>query len=252
MKLSGLLYEKRGNVGVITLNNPEKMNILNISAIESLSRLITNLSLDYDIRSIVVTGAGRAFCAGADIGSESEAGPYEIVEFSKLGGALMHKIANFRAPVIGAINGYALGGGVELSLACDYRIASEKARFGSPEITLGTIAGWGGVQGLSKVIGMSKAKQLLFTGKTIKADEALKIGLVDEVASPDETLPKAMELAGQIAAMSPLAVELCKRAVMMGENFNVEEIGPLYITEDSKEAYAAWMEKRPNRGYLRK
>ncbi len=252
MELKGLQFEKKGHIGILTLNRPEKMNILDHRGIEEMDRFLTELEFDTDIRCLVLTGKGKAFCAGADVGTEASCGPYEIEYFSHIGKNLMEKIACFRAPVIGAINGHALGGGLEMTLSCDYRIASERASFGSPEITLSTLAGWGGVQKLASVIGKSQAKRLLFTGMRIRADEALRLGLVDEVKASEEVLPAALEMAETISGMAPLAMELMKKAIREGKDFNVKEIGQLYVTEDSKEAYAAFMEKRPNRGYHRR
>ncbi len=240
-------------VALVTMSRPEAMNAFNTDQLEALLNVVNTLSSDSQVRAVVLTGEGkRAFAAGADISEMSTKSPSEAKCFGDLGHSIGLGIGSAPQPWIAAVNGYALGGGCEMALACDIRIASENAQLGQPEVTLGIPAGWGGTQRLPRLVGPGVAAVLLLTGKRIKADEALRIGLVNAVYPADELLPAAMEMAQTIAANSPVAVSASKRAMRLafdlplaaGLAYEAQMFALSFDSDDQKEGMTAFGEKR--------
>ena len=261
--MRGLKYEVIGansSVGLITFNRPEALNAINTETINEFRALLDEINRDERIRCVILTGSGRAFSAGGDINEESQTTVISGYQFSRNCAEVLDTIEHFRTPVIAAINGYALGGGLEFALACDIRIASTSAFLGSPEITLAVIPGWGGTQRLPRLIAPSKAKQLMFTGDKISSEEAYRIGLVDELAAPDALMVTALEMAEKIAQWGPLAMKYLKIAVTDGLQCDLERgtqiesalFAQLYGTEDQKEAMHAFLEKRKPKPFVGK
>lgn len=247
---SGFMYDLQDHVMTITMNRPKELNIFRSSIMRDITRIFTAMDTDASVRCVILTGEGKGFCAGADLAEEEDYDLVEIEEFAAVGYRMTRKIETFRAPVIAAINGYALGGGLEYALAADYRIAADKASMGFPEVTLGTFAGWGGVERLMRLMRPSLAKLLLFTGSRVRGEEALRLGLVDEVTTPEELMNRARELALQIAANPPLAVAVNKRFTRELAGYVVAEGMRVYESEDLKEAFAAFFEKRPHKDFV--
>jgi enoyl-CoA hydratase len=242
-----------GPVAVVTVDRPDSLNALDLDTLEALRDRLRALAGDVDTRVVVLTGAGdRAFIAGADIKYMSGLGVEEAKAWGELGHEVGRLLETMPQPTIAAINGFALGGGCELALACDLRYASSKAKLGQPEINLGIIPGWGGTQRLARTTTLGFAKELILTGRTVGADEAFERGLVDAVTEPQELLPRVMETAIQLAAKSPLALEAAKQAVNRAlsgdhaENLAREagRFGELFASEDAKEGLTAFAEKR--------
>jgi len=239
-------------VALLTINRPEALNAMNGPLLEELRAAIDRVENDDEARVLVITGAGRAFIAGADIAHMQGLSPQEAKAWSELGQATVAKLENMKKPVIAAINGYALGGGTELALACDIRIASDKAVFGQPEVKLGMIAGFGGTQRLPRLIGSGLAKEMLFTGDHYDAQTALHMGLVNRVVPADELLTHCLELARRIAARGPLAVRLSKEAVNHGRDMDLQKAlhlesdlyGLVFSTDEPSEGCSAFLEKR--------
>ena len=261
--MKGLKYDVIGqekNVGLITINRPEALNAMNTETVNELRDLLKEIDQDEAIRCLILTGEGRAFCSGGDINEESEKNVITGYEFSRNCMEVLDQMEHFRTPVIAAINGYALGGGLEFALACDIRIASKTAKLGSPEITLAVIPGWGGTQRLPRLIPVSKAKQLMFTGDSVSAQEAYRIGLVDEVSEPEELMADALRMAEKIAHWGPLAMKYLKTAVNDGLQCDLQRglqieaalFAQLYGTEDQQEAMHAFLEKRPPKPFVGK
>jgi len=249
-----ILAEIDGNVALVTLNRPKVLNALNALMIGELAEAFAGLDADAAVRAIVLTGAGdRAFAAGADIG-ELNALPNAVAGVAKArsGQGLTLQIERMRKPVIAAINGFALGGGCELALACDIRLASEKARFGQPEVNLGLMPGFGGSQRTARLLGRGMAMYLCLSGEMIDAQEALRAGLVEKVVAPEGLVAEAKRIAAVIAAKAPLAVEATKRAIDEGISLSTAagleiealHFGTLVNTTDFKEGTAAFLEKR--------
>jgi len=245
-------YEQNGFVGIITIDRPAALNALSPEVIEELDKILDNVSRQ-DIRCVILTGAGeKAFVAGADIGVMHPMTQKEAREWSLLGNGVFRKLELLPVPVIAAVNGFALGGGCELPMACDIRIASENAVFAQPEVSLGIAAGFGGTQRMPRLIGMSRAKELLYTTNKIKAAQALEIGLVNAVYPLDQLMPEAMKLAEKIAANAPIAVQATKKAVNDGMQTDIdagilieaEQFGICFETQDQKNAMGAFLEKR--------
>ncbi len=205
-----ILLEKTGGVLWISLNRPDKLNSMTLDMHKAICEALDDAELDESIGSIVITGVGRAFCAGADISEVKKLTPLEAKKYSEKGHDTMKKIMNHSKPVIAAVNGYALGGGCELASACDFRIASYKAKFGQPEIDLGIIPGWGGTRLLADIVGKTKAKELLLTGTTITADEALALGLVSKIVKIDMLKDEANALATTLNSASRLVLKALK------------------------------------------
>jgi enoyl-CoA hydratase len=248
-----LKLERHDQVAILTLDRPEALNALNLSVFDELEAAFTNLARDPSLRAVILTGSGKAFVAGADIKEMASFTPPQARAFSRRGQQVMNLIENFPRPVIAAVNGFALGGGCELAMACDLRIASEKAKAGQPEVNLGVTPGFAGTQRLARLVGRSQAKYLLFTGEIIPADRALRIGLFDEVVAPDQVLPRCLEIANIIATKGPVAVSYCKQAVNVGteatlaqgQDYEAELFAQTFATADQKEGMSAFIEKRP-------
>ena len=206
-------YEVEGMVGIITINRPKALNALNSQVLTELDETLDNVDINA-IRALILTGAGeKSFVAGADIGEMSTLTKAEGEAFGKKGNDVFRKLETFPIPVIAAVNGFALGGGCEISMSCDIRICSENAVFGQPEVGLGITPGFGGTQRLARIVGVGMAKQMIYTARNIKADDALRIGLVNAVYPLEELLPAAKKLAETIAKNAPIAVRNCKKAI---------------------------------------
>ena len=252
--------EKKGPVGIVTMNRPEALNALDKQVLEDLNTVLDQVEADPEILVAIVTGAGRSFVAGADIGQMSNFTAVEGKAFGAYGNGVFLKLENLTKPTIAAVNGFALGGGCELSMACDIRIASEKAKFGQPEVGLGITPGFGGTQRLPRIVGISKAMELILTAKVINAAEAERIGLVSAVYPPEELMDKAMELANAICANAPIAVAESKRCIRMGMQtdiatgsaFEAEAFGVTCGTEDKDEGMGAFLEKRQEKHFQNK
>ena len=248
-----LIYEKKDNIGVLTINRPEKMNALSNELIEELSQFLDDVQNDEELRILVITGAGeKAFVAGADIQELVDRDALLGRKVSRTRQEIFSRIENLPIPVMAAVNGYALGGGLELALACSIRICSEQAQFGAPEVKLGIIPGDGGTQRLPRLVGLGRAMEMILTGDFIDAREAYRIGLVNQVTSHDELMEKAMDLAKKIAKRPPLAVRYAKEAVNRSQEGDTISGYALesYLhaltctTEDKKEGVKAFLEKR--------
>src|SRR6267143_4248255 len=247
-----LLFERGDRVGIITINRPDKRNALNIKTREEGAALLDELRSDTSIRVVVITGAGdKAFVAGADIAEF--AGRTAIMQRDVMTArSLFTAIDTFPKPIIAMINGYCLGGGCELALACDIRLASETASFGQPEINLGIIPGGGGTQRLTRLVGEGKAMELILTGAIIDAQTALTLGLVNDVVPADQLETKTMEIANRIAEKSPVALRLAKEAIKLASRANLDEglrrevdlFALCFSTEDKNEGVRAFLEKR--------
>ena len=244
-------YEQDGFVGVITINRPQALNALNSQVLEELEETFKAVDLE-TTRALILTGAGeKSFVAGADIGEMSSLSKAEGEAFGKKGNDIFRFIETFPIPVIAAVNGFALGGGCEISMSCDIRICSENAIFGQPEVGLGITPGFGGTQRLARIIGVGMAKQLIYTARNIKAEQAKAIGLVNDVYPQEELLDQAKKLASIISANAPIAVRNCKKAINDGLDADMDQaivieeklFGDCFETEDQKAAMANFLEK---------
>lgn len=252
MELKNVFVIKEGRVAIVTINRPKALNALNSETLKELEVVFDDLNLDDDVLTVILTGEGKSFVAGADISEMKDLNTMEGRKFGILGNKVFRKIESLEKPVIAAVNGFALGGGCEIAMSCDIRIASTKAKFGQPEVGLGITPGFGGTQRLARFVGLGMAKQLIFTGGIIKADEALRIGLVNKVVEPEALLEEAKALANEIAAQAPIAVKLCKAALNKGMQCDIdtalsyesEVFGECFATEDQKEGMNAFLEKR--------
>lgn len=249
-KLLKIIVE--GPVATILINRPEVLNAINPQLLTELSVAVTEFELDDRIAVVVLSGEGKGFVAGADISVMESMGSQEARYFSELGGDLAKSIEESAKPYIAAVNGFALGGGCELALACDFIYASEKAKFGQPEVCLGVIPGFGGTQRLSRRIGISKAKELVFTGKVINAAKALEIGLIDKLCAPEILMADVMDTATSIAKNGPLAVAEAKRVMHVGQSMGLDHgnqleqlaFASLFETADQREGMTAFLAKR--------
>ena len=246
-----ITYEQDGFVGVITINRPKALNALNSQVLDELNATLDAVNLD-ETRALVLTGAGeKSFVAGADIGEMSTLTKAEGEAFGKKGNDVFRKLETFDIPVIAAVNGFALGGGCEISMSCDIRLCSENAIFGQPEVGLGITPGFGGTQRLARIVGPGKAKQLIYTARNIKAAEAYRIGLVNEVYPLEELMPQAKKMAKGIAKNAPIAVRACKKAINEGLEVGMDEaivieeklFGSCFETEDQKYGMAFFLDK---------
>ena len=251
MLYENIILETDNKTALITINRPQSLNALNAKTISELSSVLDEISKDDNIRVAIITGNGeKSFVAGADIKEFSDFGSAAAEELSRNGqNILFDKIEHFNKPVIAAVNGFALGGGLELAMSCHIRYASENAKLGLPEVTLGLIPGYGGTQRLPKLVGKGLANELIFSAKMISAHKAKEIGLVNEVFSLEELLPKTKELANQIANNSPMAISKAIIAVNQsdtnkGFETEIKSFGELFEMEDKKEGVAAFLEKR--------
>lgn len=248
-----LLYEKSGAVATVTVNRPDKLNAINQQTFHELHDLFNEIALKPEIRAVILTGSGeKAFVAGADIKELASLSPVEAQTLSRLGQTVMEGIARSPKPVIAAVNGWALGGGLELAMCCHFRIASAKARMGVPEVTLGLIPGYAGTQRLPRLVGPGWALQMVTTGEPVDADTAKRIGLVNDVVAPEELMPSCRKIAESIAARGPVAVRFAIEAAQRGADGTLESgswleqalFGLLWTTEDMREGTGAFLEKR--------
>lgn len=244
-------YEQDGFVGVVTINRPKALNALNSEVLKEIEATFDAIDLDAT-RAVVLTGAGdKSFVAGADIGEMSTLTKAEGEAFGKTGNDVFRKIETFPIPVIAAVNGFALGGGCEISMSCDIRICSENAIFGQPEVGLGITPGFGGTQRLARIVGVGKAKEMIYTAFNIKAEEAYRIGLVNAVYPQEELLAAAKKLANKIASNAPIAVRECKKAINEGLQVDMDQaivveekaFGSCFETEDQKAGMGNFLEK---------
>ena len=246
-----ITYEQDGFVGVITINRPKALNALNSQVLEELDAALDAVNLD-ETRALILTGAGeKSFVAGADIGEMSTLTKAEGEAFGKKGNDVFRKLETFPIPVIAAVNGFALGGGCEISMSCDIRICSDNAIFGQPEVGLGITPGFGGTQRLARLVGPGMAKQMIYTARNIKSDEACRIGLVNAVYPQEELMAAAKKMASGIAMQAPIAVRACKKAIndgldaIMDDAIVIEEklFGSCFETEDQKAGMGNFLEK---------
>ena len=252
MEWENLLLSKDGNVGILSINTPATLNALSSKILDELDSAIDQIIHDQDIYVLILTGEGRAFVAGADISEMRNYSTQDGRLFAEKGMNLFRKIELMEKPVIAAVNGFALGGGCELAMCCDIRIASEKAKFGQPEVGLGICPGFAGTQRLSRLVGIAKAKELIFTCDIINGEEAVKIGLANKVVPQEELMDTAMEMAKKIASKGQIAVRYSKTAINRGVDSNLETgmiiekdlFALCFSTEDQKEAMTAFLEKR--------
>src|SRR6266849_2346827 len=253
MNLQNLKFEKKDQIAYVTINRPDKLNALNQAVMGELREVFTQIKDDPEVRVALLTGAGeKAFVAGADINELNKNNPVEAKAYTHKGQAVLDLIENLGKPVIACLNGYALGGGCELAMACSFRLASENAKLGQLEVKLGIIAGYGGSQRLPRLVGKGIAMQLVLSGEMISAQEARRIGLVNEVVAATELIPRAEAIAQKIIANAPLAVQYTIEAVNKGLEMTLAEglyleatlFGVCCATEDKKEGTAAFLEKR--------
>jgi len=252
MNYKNIIVEKKNGIGTITMNRPQVLNALNIETLEELIKAVQELENDPAIHIAVITGKEKAFIAGADIKQMQEMNTLQAKQFGALGHKLMQHIENSRLPYIAAVNGYALGGGCEMMMACDIILASTNAKIGQPEINLGIHPGFGGTQRLPRLVGNIKAKELLLTGDAIDAQEAYRIGLINKVVEPEKLLEEAEKLAQKILTKSAVQTSFIKELVNKGTNIDLPSANTLEIasfsasfaTDDQKEGMTAFLEKR--------
>ncbi len=251
-------YSVEGQVGIITINRPKALNALNGEVLEDLKAVLDGVDQEA-VRCLIVTGAGeKSFVAGADIAQMSTLTKAEGEAFGKKGNDVFRALETFPIPVIAAVNGFALGGGCELAMSCDFRICSDNAMFGQPEVGLGITPGFGGTQRLARLIGPGMAKQLIYSARNIKADEALRVGLVNAVYPQAELMDQAKKIAAGIAKNAPIAVRACKKAIndgldaCMDDAIVIEEklFGSCFETADQKEGMGAFLEKRKEKTFI--
>jgi len=254
MTFNNLLLEIEAGIAVVTVNRPAALNALNLELLDELAAVFTALKTRSDVACVILTGSGaKAFVAGADIAAMQPLNAVAASHFARRGHAMLNIIETLPKPVIAAVNGFALGGGCELAMACDIRLAAENARFGQPEVNLGVIPGFGGTLRLSRLIGKGRAKELIFTGDMIDAQEAWRIGLVNKVVPADALLPEARKMAAKIAGKGPVAVRFAKEAIDNGlemdqdraGRFESDLFGLCFATADQKEGMQAFLDKRP-------
>ncbi len=240
---------KKKEIGIIVLNRPEAMNIMDTGMIRELENSLTKMEKEEQIRAVIITG-NKNFCAGADVKELRKKHPAEAEVFSRLGHKVFGLVENMGKPVIAAVNGYALGAGCELALACDVRIAGESAKFGQPEMNLGLIPGFGGTQRLTRLVGIGKSKEMILTGRIIDAKEACSIGLVNKVAADDELMGEAEDMALVLAGKSPIAVKTAKRLINKNQEINrglemeIVSFSECFAFQDHAEGIDAFLEKR--------
>ncbi|MCD6432344.1 enoyl-CoA hydratase/isomerase family protein [Candidatus Bathyarchaeota archaeon] len=253
MQFQYVIYEKSERIATITLNRPDALNAFNKDVVEEILKALEDAKNDEKIRVVILTGAGeKAFSAGADIKTMKGFDALKARELSLMGEKLCTAIENFEKPVIAAINGYALGGGLEVAMACDLRIASDKAKMGQTEINIGLIPGWGGTQRLTRLIGKTKAKELVFTGKMIDAKTAERLGLVNMVVPADQFMETVRKFAMELAEKAPVALRIAKALINKGADMSLdaaialerEGFGVVGSTEDLQEGVSAFIEKR--------
>lgn len=252
MEYTKLIIEKQNHICIVKINNPQTMNALNSIILEELDHAFSRIAEDKEILVVILTGEGRAFVAGADISQMANMNATQGKAFGELGASVFRKIELLDKPVIAAINGFALGGGCELAMACDIRIASVKAKMGQPEVGLGITPGFSGTQRLPRLIGTGRAKELIYTADIIDAAEAYRIGLVNKIAEPDELMSEALKMAVKIAKKAPIAVKYSKEAINKGIQTDIDSaiaieaglFGLCFATEDQKNGMVAFLEKK--------
>ena len=245
-------FEKKDNIALVTIDRPEALNALNSTVIAELEQVVTELENDGTIRAMILTGEGRSFVAGADIGEQYPLDLDGGRRWGQRGSALFRRMERLEFPTIAAVNGFALGGGCELAMSCDIILASEKAKFGQPEVGLGITPGFSGTQRLPRRVGVAKAKELIFSGRMVKADEAERIGLVNAVYAPEALLDGAMEMARSFAKNAPIAVKYAKACIDRGMQTDIDSgiacenelFAMCFATADQKEGMGAFLEKR--------
>jgi len=254
MKFETIEYQQEGHVGLLIIQRPQALNALNAQVLEELSTFAKEISQNKEIRALVITGSGeKAFVAGADIKAMADMTQKEARDFSITAQTAFDSIERLPFAVIAAVNGFALGGGCELALACDIIIASEKAKFGLPEVTLGLLPSFGGTQRLPRAIGLFKAREMIFSGELYSAQDCMMMGLVNRVTTPDQLLPEAQKLAQTIASRAPIAIAKAKQSINTGFEIHMNDglkreaelFGELFSTQDQKEGIAAFIGKRP-------
>ena len=260
--MNNVTLEIEGAIAVLTITRPAALNALNSETLDEINASLTEIESNADIRVVILTGgpdkkgnAFKSFVAGADIGEMSTLTKAEGEAFGKKGNDVFRRIETLPVPVICAINGFALGGGCEIAMSCDIRICSDNALFGQPEVGLGITPGFGGTQRLARIVGVGKAKEMIYTASNIKADEAYRIGLVNAVYAPEELMPAAQKMAAKIAANAPIAVRACKKAIndgldaAMDDAIVIEEklFGSCFETEDQRAGMGNFLEKDPEK-----
>ena len=250
--MENVLIAKEGHVATITINRPKALNALSTAVLTDLNAALDEVAADQDVYALIITGAGeKSFVAGADIAEMKDKSVEEAAEYGKFGNAVFRKIETFRCPVIAAVNGFALGGGCELAMSCDIRVASENAVFGQPEVGLGITPGFGGTQRLARLVGAGIAKEMIYTARNIKADRAAQIGLVNKVVAAEELSATVMKMAQGIAKNAPIAVAYAKKAINnglqtdidSGISIEVEEFSNCFATEDQTYGMTCFLEK---------
>ncbi|MFO7748563.1 MAG: enoyl-CoA hydratase-related protein [Desulfobacteraceae bacterium] len=253
MDFENLVLDIENSIAILYFNRPKALNALNEALLTEFATALDQIEANRDIRALVLTGTGeKAFVAGADISELAKMNPLQGKTFSATGQKLFSRLENLPIPVIAAVNGFALGGGTEVALACDFIYASEKASFGLPEITLGIIPGFGGTQRLTKIVGTNMAKEMIFTGKIIGADRAREIGLVNKVSKPEALMEDVMKCAGKMASMGCVALRAAKESVSAGQNLEIDTgciiendaFAVCATSPDAKEGTSAFLEKR--------
>ena len=250
--MENVLIAKEGHVATITINRPKALNALSTAVLTDLNAALDEVAADQDVYALIITGAGeKSFVAGADIAEMKDKSVEEAAEYGKFGNAVFRKIETFKCPVIAAVNGFALGGGCELAMSCDIRVASENAVFGQPEVGLGITPGFGGTQRLARLVGAGIAKEMIYTARNIKADRAAQIGLVNKVVAAEELSATVMKMAQGIAKNAPIAVAYAKKAINNGLQtdidsgiaIEVEEFSNCFATEDQTYGMTCFLEK---------
>lgn len=252
MSFEYIAVEKEDMIGLVRINRPDVYNAVNVEAIVELEQAARAFDEDKDVRVVIITGEGKAFVSGSDISRLAEMDSIQAREYSQVGQRVLSFIENMEKPVIAAVNGFALGSGCELAMACDLRIASDKAKFGQPEVKLGLIPGHAGTQRLARIVGVAKAKELIFTGEMVDAAEALRIGLVNKVVPAEALMDEAKSIAKKIMDVGPTAVRIAKTVINRGIDANLrtanavetEAFSILFSTDEAKEGMKAFLEKR--------
>lgn len=261
MELKNVILEKEDHLAIVTINRPKALNALNSETLNDINAVLDDLEKDNNIYAVILTGAGeKSFVAGADIAEMKDLNEEEGRKFGELGNKVFRRLETLDKPVIAAINGFALGGGCEISMACDIRIASETALFGQPEVGLGITPGFGGTQRLARIVGIGRAKEIIYSAQNINADEAYRIGLVNKVVPLEELMDTAKKLAGKIMRNAPIAVKLCKDAINRGMQVDIdtavaieaEDFGKCFATEDQTEGMTAFLERRKEKNFQNK
>ena len=261
MELKNVILEKEEHLAIVTINRPKALNALNSETLKDLDTVIADLENDSNIYAVILTGAGeKSFVAGADISEMKDLNEQEGKEFGSLGNKVFLRLENLNKPVIAAIQGFALGGGCEISMACDIRIASETAVFGQPEVGLGITPGFGGTQRLARIVGLGKAKEMIYTARNIKADEAYRIGLVNKVVPLESLMDEAKAMASKIIANAPIAVRMSKDAINRGMQVSIdkaveieaEDFGKCFASADQTEGMTAFLERRKEKNFQNK